>query len=265
MSILFDGRFSRGALFSDYALLEVNNQNIVSSTSPYGVGSALTLVNDPLGSGGKVSRHFLDHNDPLVKRCEINSPSDAIGTARWYFNRIMLDSDWIIDNIGESEIIAQVHDHPDVGDPEREPPFSIRVLGNKFLVMRTYETSGNSSRVVVDWDGPLEVGKWIDWVYRIDWKYDETGSIKVWKDGRPIVSLSNVSTCFNDAFPLYAKLGPYKYFHINNPLKTRLTFNGGTVIGDSAYASYNDFADAIGISGERERLALGSSSICFNY
>lgn len=264
MSILFDGRFSRGALFSDYAMLEINNQNVSPASAPYGVGAALTLVEDPMGSGDIVSRHYLDHSDPLVKRCEIDCPSDSIGTTRWYYNRIMLDPEWVIDLIGVSEIVTQVHDRPDAGDPEREPPFSVRVYQDRYQVIRTYETPGNGTRGVVDWEGALEVGRWIDWVYQIGWKHDGTGFLKVWKDGRPIVDQSNISTCFNDALPLYAKLGPYKYFHTSSPLNTRLTFNGGTVIGDSGYTSYNDFAKAVGIPAERERLAIPSGAICLN-
>lgn len=264
MSILFDGRFSKGALFSNYALLEVGNQNVVSSTAPYGVGDILTIVADPLGSGDLVARHFLDRRtDPLVKRCEIDSPSDAIGTTRWYYNRILLDPAWIKDPIGVSEIIAQIHDRPDGGDPEREPPFSIRVENDQFQIVRTHETVGNTSRVVIDWSGKLEPGRWIDWVYRINWQYNGTGSLHVWKDARPIVAMPSVSTCFNDFLPLYAKVGPYKYLHLNTPLTTRLIHNGGTVIGSGAFAAYNDFAKAIGLENERERLAVYAGSVSF--
>lgn len=264
MPIIFDGRFSRGALFSDYALLEVNNNNYASGLNPYGVSPSLTLVPDPLGSGDTVSRHLLDRTeDPLIKRCEINSPSDAIGTTRWYYNRILLDPEWSVDRIGVNEIIAQIHDRPDAGDPEREPPFSVRVYQDRFQVIRTYETAGNTSRVVLEWEGPLEVGKWLEWVYRINWQHNGTGSLHVWKDGRPIVAQANVSTCFNDALPVYAKVGPYKYFHGSSQLKTRLTWNYGTVIGEG-YTTFNGFTAALAIeTTERERLAIHAGSISF--
>ena len=261
MPILFNGLFNSGSDFSTYNTLQVDFQNYIPSQYPLGIAGKLDIVDDPVGKNGRVSMHTLNRIDST--RCEVTLPYDAIGSDRWYYCRIFLDPNWIKDYIGVSEIIMQVHDQPDAGDPNREPPFSIRVYQDKVQVIRSSEGPLNTAVVSIEYEAPIVVGKWIEWVVHSLWKGDLSGSLQVWKDGRPVVSRTGIATCFADALPVYAKMGPYKYFHNRSPLQQRKAWYSGMAIG-TGYSLFNDFCSAIGLSSfERERVAAPNCRVIF--
>jgi Ca2+-binding RTX toxin-like protein len=55
------------------------------------------------------------------------------------------------------------------------------------------------------------VGKWTEWVWKIKWGYDSSGSLSLYKNGQEVLDLPNQGNAFNDQRGPYFKFGTYKW------------------------------------------------------
>ena len=60
------------------------------------------------------------------------------------------------------------------------------------------------------WSGPLERGRWIDWVFTLRWSDGEEGFIAVDKDGQRILERRGANS-YNDWLAPYFKFGVYPW------------------------------------------------------
>ena len=58
------------------------------------------------------------------------------------------------------------------------------------------------------WWGFLELGKWVDWEFRVRWSHGPDGQLDIWKDGEHIVVRTGPNT-YNDFFAPFFKFGIY--------------------------------------------------------
>lgn len=190
---------------------------------------------DPLMSGNAL-RIEVRRDDPLANnklRSEIIPRVDRdefeFDTDYFYQFRIYLPPDWETDTV--SDVVAQWHGRPDrdLGEPYRRPPLSFSIDGEQFdLVTRSdaaqvnrTDEPGDTFTELTAWSGPIERGRWIDWAFHIRWSYDNTGIIRVWKDGQHVHTHRGANT-YNDRTPPFFKLGVYKWIWTRNPDRSRV-------------------------------------------
>lgn len=213
----------------------------------------VTLVADPLSvQSGLVFRAELLAGDgaaisslPTSRRSELSETGhfQTIGQTWWYRVRTLLPADWIIDKAGQSDCCFwQVHDLPDGGDPGRGPPLEFMLIGSNMVIQsRAPVTAGNDAsgsrlrNIIVE---PISsiLGKWQEWVVCATWdSTDSTGALTIWQNRRRIFEETGQRNCYNDVGGLYPACGTY--CPVGWPVagvSSRITYNTGVVIGDSA-------------------------------
>lgn len=180
---------------------------------------SLTLVDDPLRPGNGVARFVLRRDDPDVsdgKRAELHldeAGGIGDGSTWWYGFRTLLPADWERDR--ENEILAQWKGErdADLGEASKSPALALRVRRDELYLTNRWDerpvTPDNRSPNETVWEGPLEAGRWTEWVVQVRWSFREDGLLRVWKDGRQIVEKRGPNT-YNDRRGMYFKIGVYK-------------------------------------------------------
>lgn len=122
------------------------------------------------------------------------------------------------------EIVAQWHDVPDPNEPSRNPIIAFWAHRNTWSIsnlwdadaMTTYtikSTGGKEWSYDGSWSydlGPIELGKWTDWVVHVRWSWTNSGVLQIWKNGVLMVDQQGKPNCFNDRVMPYFKMGMYK-------------------------------------------------------
>lgn len=131
----------------------------------------------------------------------------------WYAISTFINNGWI--NHPSKDIIFQFHDIPDPCESSRRPVLSMRIQGDRFVLNSRWDANACSRKNetgqgdTIVWEGPLEKGKWVDWVLHVKWSYTSTGVIELWKDGVYMQQRIGPNT-YNDQKPLYFKAGVYR-------------------------------------------------------
>jgi hypothetical protein len=148
------------------------------------------------------------------------------GQAYWYGLRMFIPEDWQWDEY--EDIMMQWHGLPDfdLDETHRNPPLSLRIErgsngpGQNYYVQiyadskRVTPQKGAENRYTVHERheiGPVtgDVGRWTDWVFKINWSYENEGYFTIWKNGHVVFEYSG-PTAFNDYRGPYLKFGLYK-------------------------------------------------------
>jgi hypothetical protein len=164
-------------------------------------------------------------------RSEVALDSDPLDQDKW-FGFSMYLKDWVDDNAGENVFKWQ----PDNGSAA--PSMSLRTTGGRFSFVT------NNSGTLVNTDstdiGPVISNKWIDFVIRIRWATDNTGSLQVWMNGNQVINKSAVKTAAGTS---YFKMGINKYGWGTQPSAvTGRVLYFDEVREGNASATYNDVA-----------------------
>lgn len=203
-------------------------------------------------TGSQSFKFTLYQSDPEVhnsKRAEIAKPLSHryqhTGEAHWYAFSTYLPENYQYDP--SFEIIAQWHSSPDSGEEWRSPPLSLQIRGDKFVIINRWDSrlispDGNVPEgletLYVD---DVDKGRWVDWVFYMAWDYDNSGALKVYRDGVLIVDKSGRPNCYNDP-NIYMKMGIYKPHYKYNPdfstTTSRVLYHDAVKIGDN----YNEVA-----------------------
>lgn len=141
-----------------------------------------------------------------------------IGVEYWYGLTIEVPTTWVADN--SYEVVTQWHGNG--GDPGAAsgPPLALRMdsaaagaglhgsdeVADRWLLMIA------AAKPLRKFDiGPVaaDVGKRIDWVFRIRWAPDGSGYVKAWRNKRRVVSYFG-PTMYREAQGPYWKFGIYK-------------------------------------------------------
>lgn len=178
------------------------------------------IVKEPVRSGQYALQMRLDRADPSIrgsKRAEFRLKSAEYGKTYVYAFSTYLPPDW---RDGKAPVtLAQWHNVKDMllVEDGMSPPLRLIVEGDRISVVvrwdkqrvsRGWLNRGRTDEDAVLWTGPLETGRWNDWVFRVRWSYGENGTVAVWKDDEPIVEYTGPNS-YNDFVPPYFKMGVY--------------------------------------------------------
>ena len=210
-NLIFLGDFESGNL--DNYTLAGNHKN--------------SLVTTPVRAGKYALRSVVDRYDKDVNfRCEIvakeqntrqNYMYQEIGKEYWYGFSIFLPKDYVIDN--QTEIIAQFHGTPDVGEGWFLPNLGLHIVENHYEINRYWDSKHISKWKEIDGSDSYsfgnianDKGRWTDWVFNVNWSYkkDGDGFMKIWKDGVLIFDKKGPN-CSNDDLGPFLRFGIYKW------------------------------------------------------
>ena len=180
---------------------------------------AITL-SDAVSRKGRYSARFeFTKTDPLLYngfvRAEIKQgfPMDHTGEAWYGFSHYL--ENWICDP--RAEVVAQWHEIPDwdLGENWRSPPVSLEIKDNRYTVKVLWASQPVNTNKTKDGErfydlGPVRSDVWVDWVFHIKFRYDETGVLEVWKNKKKLLTRKGPNA-YNDKNWPYFKLGIYKW------------------------------------------------------
>ncbi len=180
------------------------------------------LVASPVRAGEHAAGFTIRRDDPLVKgslRAELRGASARFGRDLGYAFSLYVPDDWAASPILTTAV--QWHAVPDklLGEKGRPPPLSLNVTDETFWVQVNWDRaritrgwfgeSGSAGSAQV-WSGPLERGRWIDWLFKVRWSPDDDGVIEVWRDGERLARREGPNA-YNDFLAPYLKLGVYNW------------------------------------------------------
>ncbi|PIO08624.1 hypothetical protein COU59_00955 [Candidatus Pacearchaeota archaeon CG10_big_fil_rev_8_21_14_0_10_34_12] len=180
---------------------------------------SIKIIDSPTGERNSVARFELRREDPSVywsKRAELKFMPGLAGNSGdegWYGFRVFIPENYEEDS-RSSDIIAQWHAEKDDCDVYRNPPVSIRVKGNEFLLVTFYDDKKCSNSVepsrkkIVDL-GLVEKGKWTNFRLYSKWSHGKDGLLQVWKNNKLTINSKGPNT-YNDERGLSFKTGIYK-------------------------------------------------------
>lgn len=180
------------------------------------------VVTDPVRAGSHAARFTIRKEDPDVrdgKRAELRLKGVEMGRLYRYAFSLYVPEDWIAGPLPMSA--AQWHGTPDklLGEAGRSPPLMLLILDEAFLVEVNWDPAritdgvfGPSGSQGHDhgWQGPLERGRWSDWVFTVRWSAGDDGLLEVEKDGRTLVRREGPNA-YKDFIGPYMKLGIYSW------------------------------------------------------
>ncbi len=253
--LLLSGVISATVSYAGLLLLEEGWEGILErgrwARSGNDWGDNYQRVQSPIRAGDWSLRFSLDRfKDPVNFRSELRLKQPAeffIGEEYWFGWSMFLPENWI-DDPGNNDIITQWHGRPTTGGG---PPLNLKAAGPNWVVQSKWDPTPTNNRKgspTLDstaWNlGPIEKGKWTDWVFHVKWSFQADGLLEIWKDGKLVVQRRGPNT-FNDPYGPYMKIGIYK-FGWKNPDKPsnateRVLYYDEIRIGDVS-ASYWDVA-----------------------
>ena len=171
-------------------------------------------------SGHQALKFQLLKSDPEVKssqRAEIRLQAGKFGVEYWYRFSLKIPKNWQNDSIPTT--LAQWHGVPEKFRFEagRTPPLFMHLhngqlgIGNFWdskSVTRFPGKNGTPEGYKRLWHSAVEKGVWSDWVFHVQWSYQNDGYIEIWKDGVQVATTTGPNT-YNDVLAPYLKLGLY--------------------------------------------------------
>lgn len=171
----------------------------------------------------------------------------------------------------------QLHNIPDSGEPWTSPPLMLCVINDKWkIISRTdpnpisgtssawddmslgypkpsgsqYDWQGQIDKPHPDnwWEGPVDLGRWVKWVFKVRFDWTNNGSLEVWKDDVKVVNRVNMPIGTNDALGPTFKTGIYrnKPGQISSaPSQDRVLYVNRIIIGDDK-CTYNQISNFVG-------------------
>lgn len=137
------------------------------------------------------------------------------------------DDDFIFESINcdnqellNYEVVGQWHITTNDYSGFKKPPLSLQIHCNHWVISQN-PISDNESGVVNNFllseDATVEKGKWVNWRFNVVFSTHSSGKLKVWKDGKLVVSKENEQTLpdvgninYPNGVPVYFKIGIYK-------------------------------------------------------
>lgn len=180
--------------------------------------NALTITREVARKGKGAARFEFAKTDVLeydgYVRAEIHQGSET-ENERWYGFSNYLPNDFVPDPLAEK--IAQWHEVPDwdLGEGWRSPPVSLGIKDDRYYVQILWAAAPVNTNKTKDGEktidlGPIDKGKWNDWVFHIRFSWQPDGIVEIWKNKQPVFSWQGPNT-FNDRHHPYFKIGIYKW------------------------------------------------------
>ena len=166
---------------------------------------------------GPVRMFEVRDTDPPVRlgyRAELRLRPDYMGHDRWYQGRIFVPADWV--NVGAPVIAMQWHATRNIflGELGTLPPLALAIHQGAWHLSKAWTKHWYAGT-----DRPVEgvrdiakvaltTGAWSEWKFHVRWAPDETGFIKAWLNGKPVVDEPG-PIGYRDLFGPYLKVGVY--------------------------------------------------------
>lgn len=181
-------------------------------------GNAPTVTTAVAREGKYALRSYLNRaRSEISYRTEVRAmaPMPELGQEYWYGFSIYVPAPFVPDNVWE--LVAQWHSVPDPEDDQSglNPPIGLSFDGDNYKFVNRYSTASTTTqdnRVIgISTSlGPVEPGKWTDWVLNVKWSATEgQGFLRLWKNGKLVVDAKGPNT-YRDATGPYFKMGIYK-------------------------------------------------------
>jgi hypothetical protein len=181
--------------------------------------SSALVVSSDVARKGKTSARFeftksdvTTYNGYTRAEIHLNSPADA---ENWYGFSNYLPTDFVSDPLAEK--IAQWHEIPDwdLGENWRSPPISLGIQNGRYYLQVLWAAAAVNTNATKDGEkdidlGPVDLGKWNDWVFHIKFSYKSDGILEIWKNKVKVYTLYGPNS-FNDENYPYFKVGIYKW------------------------------------------------------
>ncbi len=119
------------------------------------------------------------------------------------------------------------------------PAVGLRIRNGKWLMTREVGTHTGADL------GTVETEKWTDWVFKVVWRTDTTGTLQMWKNGAEVLNWKNLQTGADiDEYCPYIKLGRYsssfKYSGVEGVMHR--TYHDSVRVGFGSSVVYADVA-----------------------
>ena len=181
--------------------------------------TALGISSDVPARKGKSSARFefaksdvTNYNGYVRAEIHQDSPPDA---ENWYGFSSYLPTDFVKDPMAEK--IAQWHEIPDwdKGENWRSPPISLGIANDHYNLQILWAAAAVNTNDTKDGEkdidlGPVDKGKWNDFVFHIKFSYKSDGILEIFKNKVKIFSLYGPNSFNDENFP-YFKVGIYKW------------------------------------------------------
>jgi len=179
---------------------------------------AVSSSGHPVRSGKYSMRTFLNRNTSSISyRTEVVMKSDPNSAALVRGNRFNFDmseywiglsiyipSNFVIDQVGKTDTLFQVHQSSGTADGIA-PPFALRINGSNWNIAS--RSSGGTKHTNVSLGN--SIGKWTDWVIHVRWSDSSNGFMQIWRDGKLIINRTGPNQYNGETSP-YPKMGLYK-------------------------------------------------------
>lgn len=216
----------------------------------------VSFVNDPAGGTNKVAKFVMQ---TIYERAEVRAQRNgypeilsAPGATYWYGWRLYVPEN--SDVSGYGGIVSQFHPSGRAKvKGVKGSPTTLRISQTNWSFYIKYQTGMADDKIQYTNEefvlGPCagDRGKWTEWVAQIKWTPENTGFIRLWKNGVQVIGgaalaqWENRSTYYDIALCPHFKMGIYK----GNP--NWKGPNDMTIYGDdyrlgNSNATYNDVA-----------------------
>ncbi|MBD3343497.1 MAG: hypothetical protein GF401_00370 [Chitinivibrionales bacterium] len=159
----------------------------------------------PARSGSKCLKTVMVKHSPK-SRTEIGVNLDQSMGHCWYGFSIYIPDDYTMSELGVSEseraVIAQWGIWEGNGGL---PDFALRFSHNKFVITQERDTQDE----ITLWEGTLARGRWVDWIFHINWTRQSNGAFEAFRDGSKVFEVKDVQTTWGDGDDVKSKIGLY--------------------------------------------------------
>lgn len=213
----------------------------------------VSFVNDPAGGTNKVAKFVMQ---TIYERAEVRAQRNgypeiipATGATLWYGWRLYVPDN--SDVSGYGGIVSQFHPgHEAAAKGVKGSPTTLRVNQDNWSFYIKYQTGTSGDKILYKNEEinlsscAGDRGRWTEWVVQAKWTHDNTGFIRMWKNGVQVIGGSAPAQWENRA----------TYHNI----KESPTFKMGIYRGDPNWKGPNDMT----LYGDDYR--MGNSNATYN-
>jgi hypothetical protein len=171
----------------------------------------IRLVDAPGLPAGRKAVKFVVTRGPNSFRSELALPHEAGCHERWYAARVLIPSDWVIDDQKGDDIVLQWHGIP--GNWRATfPNLALSINGSQWWIKQNYGAAQTGpTRTAAALKEPLQPGAWVAWVIHAKWSTKADGLLEIWRDGKLVHSHQgpNLYTTIGTEYTPYLKTGIY--------------------------------------------------------
>ena len=210
-----------GDLMNPGNLLQGNDENW--SKKRIGTLHGLTFEDDV--QGVHAARFEIRPTDEKISdgyRAELRDPYVASPHEEvWYRFRTLIPSQLLADE-SLSIVLAQWHDKKTNGQPAARPPLALRMRGGALRadlwndeIFAEQGDNGDGKIVYESRDFPTD--EWIEFVFGVKWSPDDSGSMRMWMNGKLVAEHRGAIGYVDDVYGPYFKLGIYTVHDFKHP------------------------------------------------